>query len=65
MFSKEMQDFQRSSSFSNMVRYGSISCPCPSSSRLTLSERRHQALSSCLLLADAKTVACSSWDNNM
>lgn len=41
MFSKELQDFQRSMSFSNM------------------------ALSSCLMLADGKTVVCSSWDNNV
>uniref|UniRef100_A0A3P8SKA8 Neutral sphingomyelinase activation associated factor n=1 Tax=Amphiprion percula TaxID=161767 RepID=A0A3P8SKA8_AMPPE len=40
MFSKELKDFQRSMSFSNM------------------------ALSSCLMLADGKTVVCSSWDNN-
>uniref|UniRef100_A0A3Q4AQV8 Uncharacterized protein n=1 Tax=Mola mola TaxID=94237 RepID=A0A3Q4AQV8_MOLML len=41
MFSKELKDFQRSMSFSNM------------------------ALSSCLMLADGKTVVCSSWDNNV
>uniref|UniRef100_A0A668AM53 Neutral sphingomyelinase activation associated factor n=1 Tax=Myripristis murdjan TaxID=586833 RepID=A0A668AM53_9TELE len=41
MFSKELSDFQRSMSFSNM------------------------ALSSCLMLPDDKTVACSSWDNNV
>ncbi|XP_075994237.1 protein FAN [Genypterus blacodes] len=41
MYSKELQEFQRSMSFSNM------------------------ALSSCLMLADGKTVACSSWDNNV
>ncbi|XP_035475157.1 protein FAN [Scophthalmus maximus] len=41
MFSKELKEFQRSMSFSNM------------------------ALSSCLMLADGKTVACSSWDNNV
>ncbi|XP_055363996.1 protein FAN isoform X2 [Betta splendens] len=41
MFSRELKDFQRSMSFSNM------------------------ALSSCLMLADGKTVACSSWDNNV
>ncbi|XP_042366691.1 protein FAN [Plectropomus leopardus] len=41
MFSKELKDFQRSMSFSNMV------------------------LSSCLMLADGKTVVCSSWDNNV
>uniref|UniRef100_A0A3Q2PY34 Neutral sphingomyelinase activation associated factor n=1 Tax=Fundulus heteroclitus TaxID=8078 RepID=A0A3Q2PY34_FUNHE len=41
MFSKELKDFQRSVSFSNM------------------------ALSSCLMLADGKTVLCSSWDNNV
>ncbi|XP_074549891.1 protein FAN isoform X2 [Halichoeres trimaculatus] len=41
MFSRELKDFQRSVSFSNM------------------------ALSSCLMLADAKTVVCSSWDNNV
>lgn len=41
MFSKELKDFQRSMSFSNM------------------------ALSSCLILADGKTVVCSSWDNNV
>lgn len=41
MFSKELTDFQRSMSFSNM------------------------ALSSCLMLADGKTVVCSSWDNNV
>ncbi|KAM9827744.1 protein FAN [Neosynchiropus ocellatus] len=41
MFSKEMREFQRSMSFSNM------------------------ALSSCLMLADGKTVVCSSWDNNV
>uniref|UniRef100_A0A3B5L9Y3 Uncharacterized protein n=1 Tax=Xiphophorus couchianus TaxID=32473 RepID=A0A3B5L9Y3_9TELE len=40
MFSKELKEFQRSVSFSNM------------------------ALSSCLMLADGKTVLCSSWDNN-
>uniref|UniRef100_A0A3B4GXQ4 Neutral sphingomyelinase activation associated factor n=1 Tax=Pundamilia nyererei TaxID=303518 RepID=A0A3B4GXQ4_9CICH len=40
MFSKELKEFQRSMSFSNM------------------------ALSSCLILADSKTVVCSSWDNN-
>uniref|UniRef100_A0AAX7TNT7 Neutral sphingomyelinase (N-SMase) activation associated factor n=1 Tax=Astatotilapia calliptera TaxID=8154 RepID=A0AAX7TNT7_ASTCA len=41
MFSKELKEFQRSMSFSNM------------------------ALSSCLILADSKTVVCSSWDNNV
>uniref|UniRef100_A0A8C4IGI4 Protein FAN n=1 Tax=Dicentrarchus labrax TaxID=13489 RepID=A0A8C4IGI4_DICLA len=41
MYSKELKDFQRSMSFSNM------------------------ALSSCLMLADGKTVVCSSWDNNV
>uniref|UniRef100_A0A3P9P259 Neutral sphingomyelinase activation associated factor n=1 Tax=Poecilia reticulata TaxID=8081 RepID=A0A3P9P259_POERE len=41
MFSKELKEFQRSVSFSNM------------------------ALSSCLMLADGKTVLCSSWDNNV
>ncbi|XP_017287828.1 protein FAN [Kryptolebias marmoratus] len=41
MFSKELQEFQRSMSFSNMP------------------------LSSCLMLPDGKTVACSSWDNNV
>uniref|UniRef100_A0AAQ4Q9K7 Neutral sphingomyelinase (N-SMase) activation associated factor n=1 Tax=Gasterosteus aculeatus aculeatus TaxID=481459 RepID=A0AAQ4Q9K7_GASAC len=41
MFSKELKDFQRSMSFSNM------------------------ALSSCLMLADGKTVVCSSWDNHV
>uniref|UniRef100_A0A3P8VSU4 Neutral sphingomyelinase activation associated factor n=1 Tax=Cynoglossus semilaevis TaxID=244447 RepID=A0A3P8VSU4_CYNSE len=41
MFSKELKEFQRSMSFSNM------------------------ALSSCLMLSDGKTVACSSWDNNV
>ncbi|XP_069554039.1 protein FAN [Brachyistius frenatus] len=41
MFSRELKDFQRSMSFSNM------------------------ALSSCLMLADGKTVVCSSWDNNV
>ncbi|XP_075870966.1 protein FAN isoform X3 [Nelusetta ayraudi] len=41
MFSKELKEFQRSMSFSNM------------------------ALSSCLMLADGKTVVCSSWDNNV
>ncbi|CAL8311790.1 unnamed protein product [Merluccius merluccius] len=41
MFSKELNEFQRSMSFSNM------------------------ALSSCLMLPDDKTVACSSWDNNV
>ncbi|CAL9697699.1 unnamed protein product [Knipowitschia caucasica] len=41
MYSKELKEFQRSMSFSNM------------------------ALSSCLTLADGKTVACSSWDNNV
>ncbi|MED6255642.1 hypothetical protein ATANTOWER_012611, partial [Ataeniobius toweri] len=41
MFSKELKEFQRSISFSNM------------------------ALSSCLMLADGKTVVCSSWDNNV
>ncbi|XP_078136441.1 protein FAN isoform X4 [Sander vitreus] len=41
MFSKELKDFQRSMSFSNM------------------------ALSSCLMLANGKTVVCSSWDNNV
>ncbi|KAG7526280.1 FAN protein [Solea senegalensis] len=41
MFSKELKEFQRSMSFSNM------------------------ALSSCLMLTDGKTVACSSWDNNV
>ncbi|XP_015250409.1 PREDICTED: protein FAN [Cyprinodon variegatus] len=41
MFSKELKEFQRSVSFSNM------------------------ALSSCLMLADGKTVICSSWDNNV
>ncbi|XP_029385194.1 protein FAN [Echeneis naucrates] len=41
MFSRELREFQRSMSFSNM------------------------ALSSCLILADGKTVACSSWDNNV
>ncbi|XP_072306632.1 protein FAN [Eucyclogobius newberryi] len=41
MFSKDLKDFQRSMSFSNM------------------------ALSSCLMLADGKTVVCSSWDNNV
>ncbi|XP_013857082.1 protein FAN [Austrofundulus limnaeus] len=41
MFSKELKEFQRSMSFSNMP------------------------LSSCLLLPDGKTVACSSWDNNV
>uniref|UniRef100_H3CTM5 Neutral sphingomyelinase activation associated factor n=1 Tax=Tetraodon nigroviridis TaxID=99883 RepID=H3CTM5_TETNG len=41
MFSREMKDFQRSMSFSNM------------------------ALSSCLMLAEDETVACSSWDNNI
>ncbi|XP_039983407.1 protein FAN [Xiphias gladius] len=41
MFSRELKEFQRSMSFSNM------------------------ALSSCSMLADGKTVACSSWDNNV
>uniref|UniRef100_A0A3Q1KA03 Neutral sphingomyelinase (N-SMase) activation associated factor n=1 Tax=Anabas testudineus TaxID=64144 RepID=A0A3Q1KA03_ANATE len=41
MYSKELKEFQRSMSFSNM------------------------ALSSCLMLADGKTVVCSSWDNNV
>uniref|UniRef100_A0A8C5FPW8 BEACH domain-containing protein n=1 Tax=Gadus morhua TaxID=8049 RepID=A0A8C5FPW8_GADMO len=41
MFSKELKEFQRSMSFSNM------------------------ALSSCLMLPDDNTVACSSWDNNV
>ncbi|KAA8580940.1 hypothetical protein FQN60_013898 [Etheostoma spectabile] len=41
MFSKELKEFQRSMSFSNM------------------------ALSSCLMLANGKTVVCSSWDNNV
>ncbi|XP_068199670.1 protein FAN [Antennarius striatus] len=41
MFSKDLKEFQRSMSFSNM------------------------ALSSCLMLADGKTVLCSSWDNNV
>ncbi|XP_061821844.1 protein FAN [Nerophis lumbriciformis] len=41
MFSKELKDFQRSMSFSNM------------------------ALSSCLMLAEAQMVVCSSWDNNV
>ncbi|XP_037549918.1 protein FAN [Nematolebias whitei] len=41
MFSKELKEFQRSMSFSNMP------------------------LSSCLMLPDGKTVACSSWDNNV
>lgn len=41
MFSKDLKDFQRSMSFSNM------------------------ALSSCLMLADGKSVVCSSWDNNV
>lgn len=65
MFSREMKDFQRSMSFSNMVHGCSLSLFCLSSSPLTLSERHPQALSSCLMLAEDETVACSSWDNNM
>ncbi|XP_028290733.1 protein FAN [Gouania willdenowi] len=41
MFSKDLKEFQRSMSFSNM------------------------ALSSCLMVAEDKTVVCSSWDNHI
>lgn len=82
MFSKELKEFQRSMSFSNMV-YGSlrflalfyfIFFPPISPSTLslllvhtcvTLGRLPPQALSSCLMLADGKTVVCSSWDNNV